>query len=277
MFKYKQFSYPVMENGIKFNIELGHIVDDYIKGIFKTIDVQRVNLKFYRLCRHKKQKHIYDVFKYCPNLEISYIVHLAHAFEDKQYALVDYFLFNSYRYMGVDGAKYVVEFITNNRRELLKRYYISTNSIETEMALPSMAILANTTTNTKYLNNNKIRFIELTRLLINIGFKPTMTNIFEPTYGYRRNKSESFKTNYKKLVDPMIENVNYMLMWFLLRVLQKQNNPLLDLRKMLYMIMGFLKEPLFDTHEEDGYVVMPAAGINFILISGGCAGLRYST
>lgn len=266
MSTYKQFSYFACENGTIFLIKFDHIIDEYKNGQFKVERVPEINLKFYRLCRNKKQKHIYDVLRQCPS-PVGFRIHLEQAFKNEQYALVDYFLFNFYKY--TNDVDYVIRFIADNQKILLNKYYHRTNSIETDIAMPSMATMIN-------LNTKQMRFIELTRLIINTRFKLTMKSIFDPN-SYIRPKSEEFKTNYKKLVDPMIEDLNYMQMWFLIKILQKQNNPLLDLRKMLYLMMQFMREPLFDTYEKPNGLVTMASAMNFLLISDGSNVLRFST
>jgi hypothetical protein len=265
MSTYKQYSYTVNDNGVRFQIKFDHIVDEYKNGEFEIDSVSDINLKFYRLCRYNKQKHIYDVFRHCPS-SAGFIVHLEHAFKNEQYALVDYFLLNFHKY--TNNIDYVIRFIADNQKHLVKQYRSSANSVETDIAMSDMAMMIN-------LNTKRMRFIELTRLLVNTRFKLTMKSIFDPN-SYAQQKSEVYKNNYKKLVDPMIDDLNYMQMWFLIKILQRQNNPLLDLRKMLYLMMQFMREPLFDTYEEPNLVVY-AAAINFVLISDGCNVLRYST
>lgn len=196
--------------------------------------------KLYILWQYNPEK-IQCVLKHDQNIQQNYIHYIQHSYRNKQYGLLLYFFNNSHLYL--KDLNYIIRIMNDYHIYILKTY----------ADVPYVQLFHG---NTKDLEsrNVKIRnYAELIDLIVNMciynqtynqyhhNIKCTMDNIFsytDPTIFYDMfNETQSCK----KIVDNSINRFNCFQIWILSKILLKQNNPLLHLKKMLFYIIPLME------------------------------------
>lgn len=219
----------------KIHLKFNKIVESFKKHEFKLSNKTSLFDKLNVLLQYDPNK-LQLVLKHDSDIQKHYIHYIQHAFKNKQYKMLLYLFNNSHLYL--KDLDYIIH-ITNDYREyLLKIYQKMFTTLEVILGIDS-----------KNLNINQQRFIELTDLLVNIrkhreGFIK-YPNLFDGMYHYIHGNTKN-KLDYKKIVDKYISNFNCFQIWILSKILKKHDNDLLDLTKMIHYIFPDIKEPFVE-------------------------------